>query len=164
MRHKSRPGSVLVQKSGHVGDDVRISQLDPFYEMDGRKSRYIGGVLEWHRGEDARDLKRSELNELIENLKRLNALKRKIWKSAQKVLMDEKINPKIVMDEDLVKNDVMDEKLVQNNVLNEDLVQNGVMDGKFVKNFVMDAKIDPKVVMNLSIFKNWWMEQSATHP
>ena len=34
---QDRPGSVLVQKSGHV-DDVQISALDPFYEMDGRKS------------------------------------------------------------------------------------------------------------------------------
>ena len=38
---QSRPGSVLVQTSGHV---------------DGRKSRYIGEVLEWYRGEDAGDL------------------------------------------------------------------------------------------------------------
>ena len=47
--------------------------------------------------------------------------------------------------------------------MNEELVQNGVVDGKFVKNFVMDATIDPKVVMDLAIFKNWWMEQSASH-
>ena len=26
----------------------------------------------------------------------------------------------------------------------------------------MNAKIDPKVVMDLSIFKNWWMETFAT--
>ena len=44
------PGSVLVQKSGHVDDEVQISALDVFYEMDGRKSRYIG--------EDAGDLKK----------------------------------------------------------------------------------------------------------
>ena len=31
---QSRLGSVLVQKSGHVGDDVQISALDAFYEMD----------------------------------------------------------------------------------------------------------------------------------
>ena len=43
---QSRSGSVLLQKSGHVGDDVQISALDAFYEMDGRKSRYIGEVLE----------------------------------------------------------------------------------------------------------------------
>ena len=43
---QSRLGPVLVQKSGHVDDDVQISALDAFYEMDGRKSRYIGDVLE----------------------------------------------------------------------------------------------------------------------
>ena len=74
----SRRGSVLVQKSGHVDDDVQISALDAFYEMDGRKSRYVG------EGEDARDLKRSEFNELA------NALEGKIWKSNQKVVTDEK--------------------------------------------------------------------------
>ena len=47
---QDRLGSVLVQKSGHVDDDVQISALDPFYEMDGRKSRYIGEVLERYRG------------------------------------------------------------------------------------------------------------------
>ena len=35
-------------------------------------SRYIGTVLEWYRGEDAGNLKRSELNELVENLTCLN--------------------------------------------------------------------------------------------
>ena len=67
--------SVLVQKSGHVDEDVQISALGlrP-YEMDGRKSRYIGDVLDWYRGEDAGDLKRSELRELVENLTCLNAL------------------------------------------------------------------------------------------
>ena len=44
---QSRLASVLVQTSGHVDDDVQLSTLDPFYEMDGRKSRYIGnGILE----------------------------------------------------------------------------------------------------------------------
>ena len=47
---QSRPESVLVQKSGHVDDDVQISALDAFYEKDGRKSRCIGEVLEWCRG------------------------------------------------------------------------------------------------------------------
>ena len=51
-------------------------------------------------------------------------LRRKIWTSNQKVVMD------------------------------EELVQKGVMDEKLVKNFVMDAKIGPKVVVDLSIFKN----------
>ena len=74
---QDRPGSVLAQKSGHVDDDVQISALDAFYEMDGRKSRYIGEVLDWYRGEDAGDLKGSELNELVENLTCINALEGK---------------------------------------------------------------------------------------
>ena len=88
-----------MQKSGHVDDDVQISALDVFYEMDGRKSRYIREVLDWHRGEDAGDLKRSELSELVENLTCLNALEGKNWKNHQEFLTDEKINPKILMDE-----------------------------------------------------------------
>ena len=35
------------------------------YEMDGRQSRYIKEVLDWHRDEDAGDLRRSELNESV---------------------------------------------------------------------------------------------------
>ena len=58
--------------------------------MDGRKSRYIGAVLDWYRGEDAGDLKRSEKNELVENLTCLNAFEGKIWKSNPKVVMEEK--------------------------------------------------------------------------
>ena len=53
-----RLGSVLVQKSGHVDDEVQSYALDAFHEMDGRKSRYIGEVLDWYRGEDAGDLKK----------------------------------------------------------------------------------------------------------
>ena len=78
---QDRMGSVLVQTSGHVDDDVHISALDAFYEMGGRKSRFIGEVLEWYRGEDVGDLK---------NLTCLNAFEVKIWKSDQKVVMDEK--------------------------------------------------------------------------
>ena len=54
---QSRLGSVLVQTSGHVDDDVQISALDPLYEMDGRKSRYNSEVLEWYQREDAGDLR-----------------------------------------------------------------------------------------------------------
>ena len=32
---QDRPRSVLAQKSGHVDDDVQISALGAFYEMDG---------------------------------------------------------------------------------------------------------------------------------
>ena len=60
VRHKIGWGPYLCRKSGHVEDDVRISACDAFYEMDGRKSRYIGEVLEWYREEEAGDLKRSE--------------------------------------------------------------------------------------------------------
>ena len=98
-----------MQKSGHLDDDVQISALDAFYEMDGRKSRYIGEVLEWSRREDAGDLKRSELDELVENLTCLNAFEGKIWKSDQKVLMCEKINPKILMHEKIHSKIAMDE-------------------------------------------------------
>ena len=99
-----------MQTSGHVDDDVHISALYAFFQMAGRKSRYIGEVLEWYREEDAGDLKRSELNELVQNLTCLNAFEGKIWKSNQKVATD------------------------------EELVQNDVMDGQFVKNLVKDAK------------------------
>ena len=74
VRHKVGWGPYLCRRSGHVDDDVQISALDPFFKKDGRRSRYIGDVLEWYRGEDAGDLKRSELNELFENLTCLNAL------------------------------------------------------------------------------------------
>ena len=50
---QDRPGSVLVQKSGHVDDDVQLSALDALYEI-------IGEVLDWYRGENAGDPKRSE--------------------------------------------------------------------------------------------------------
>ena len=47
-------------------------------------------VLDWYRGEDAGDLKRSEWNELVENMICLNAVAEKIWKSNPKIMMDEK--------------------------------------------------------------------------
>ena len=56
-----------MQKSGDVVDDVQISALDALYEKDGRRSRHVGEVLERYRGEDAGDLKRSELDEVVEN-------------------------------------------------------------------------------------------------
>ena len=43
-----RPEPVIVQNSGHVDDDIQISALDLFYEMDGRESRYIKEVLAWN--------------------------------------------------------------------------------------------------------------------
>ena len=96
----------------------KISALDAFYEMAGRKSHYIGEVLEWYRGEDAGDLKRSELNKLVENLTCLNALE---WKSNQ--------------------NDVMEEELVQKGVMDGKFVKNFVMDAKIDPKVVMDLSI-----------------------
>ena len=92
MRHKVGRGPYLhdLQKSGHVDDDLRISTLDAFCEMDGPKSRYVREVQDGYRGEDAEDLKRSELNQLVDNLTRLNALHEKIWNSYKKVVKDEK--------------------------------------------------------------------------
>ena len=89
--------------------------------------------MERYRGEDARDLERSELNEFVENLTCLNAFEGKNWKSDQKVVMDEKINPKILMDEKswkILKSNqkiVMDEELVQNDVMDKKLFENSVM-------------------------------------
>ena len=102
--HKDRPGSVLLQKSGRVDDDVQISALDLFYEMDGRKCRYIRQVLDWYGGEDAGDLKRSESNDLVENMTCLNALAGEMWK----------INPKIVTDETSWKTWKRNQKITMN--------------------------------------------------
>ena len=44
---QDRTEPTLVQKSGYVDDGIHISALDVFYEMDGRKSRYIKEVLDW---------------------------------------------------------------------------------------------------------------------
>ena len=145
VRHKIGWGSYFVQKSGHFDDDVQISALDAFYRMDGRKSRYIREVLDWYRGEDAGDLKRSELNELVENKTCPNCLVGEMMKFNPKILTDEIINPKIVTNEKCWQtwkcnqNIAMSEELVQNSVMNEELVQNNVMNEKFVKNFLMNA-------------------------
>ena len=63
-----------MQNSGHVDDDVHISAMCVFYEMDGRKSGYIREVLDWYRNDDAGDPKTNELSELLENKTCLNAL------------------------------------------------------------------------------------------
>ena len=110
---QSWPWSVLVQKSGRVDDDVQLSALDAFHEKDGRRSRYIGDVLEWYRGEDAGDLKRIEL---VEKWTSLNVLEKEIFQSDPKILTEEKswrtwkINQSIVIDEEPVQNVAMGEK------------------------------------------------------
>ena len=77
-----RPEPMCVQNSSHVDDEIHISSLDVFYEMDGRDNRYITEVFDWYR--DAVDLERSELNELFGSMTRLNGLQvesEKSWKS-----------------------------------------------------------------------------------
>ena len=74
---QSRPGSVLVQKSGRFDDDMRITAWDAFRGKDGRRSRYIGEVLERYRGEDAGDLKRIES---AEKWTCLNVLEKEFFK------------------------------------------------------------------------------------
>ena len=41
---QSRPGSVLVQKSGHVDDDVQISALDASWTKESLHWRSVGAV------------------------------------------------------------------------------------------------------------------------
>ena len=95
--------------------------------------------MDWYRGEDAGDLKRSELKELVENLTCLNALERKIGKVIRRSLRMRKVGKL--------------GKSSQKIVVNEKLVQYGEMNEKIVKNFVINSTIDPKVVRDLSIFK-----------
>ena len=45
---QNRPEPVLVQNPGHVDDDIPIPRLDVYYEIDGRKSRYIKEMLDWY--------------------------------------------------------------------------------------------------------------------
>ena len=95
---QDRPGSVFVQKSGHVHDDVQISALDAM--DDGVATSEKCGI-----GIEEKMLEiSSELNELVEHLTCLNALEEKNWKSDQKV----------VMNEDLVQNSAMNDKFVKN--------------------------------------------------
>ena len=63
---QDRPEPARVQNSGHVDDGMQISALDAVYDMDGRESRYIKELLDWHR-EDAGDPMRSELNESVQS-------------------------------------------------------------------------------------------------
>ena len=81
-----------MQKSGHVDDDVQVSALNEFHEMDGRKSRFFGEVLEVSR-------RRCRRSELVEKWTCLNAFEKKLCKRNAKVVTDEKINPKILTEE-----------------------------------------------------------------
>ena len=50
---QDRTEAILAKNSGHVGDEIHSSAMDPLREMDGRKSRYIKEVLDCYRKEDA---------------------------------------------------------------------------------------------------------------
>ena len=63
-------------------------------------------MLDLYRDEDARDLRRCVLNELVESMPCLNALQGWIWK-CEKSCKHEKSNQNIVMTEEFVKNSVM---------------------------------------------------------
>ena len=79
---KSRPGSVLVQKSCRVDDDMRTTALDVFYGKHGRRSRYVREVSERYPGEDAGDLKRIEL---VEKRACLNILEKEFFKVIRRI-------------------------------------------------------------------------------
>ena len=131
-------GSVLVQWSGHVDDDVQISRwVRSTRWMDERvvTSEKCWIAVEEKMLQISREV---NYNGLVENLTCLNALEE----------TDEKINLKILMDEKSWKTW---KKEPEDRV--KKLVQNGVMNEIIVKNFVMNAQIDPKVVMDLSKFK-----------
>ena len=124
-RDKGRPEPVRLRIPGHVDDDIYTSALDVHHEMDGRKSRYIKGVLDWLRKEDAGDLRKSELNDLVEPSRGNVGQVSKSWEN---------------------------ETSGQNIVINAKFVKHIVMHEKFVENRMMNAKINPKV-MDLSTFK-----------
>ena len=60
--------------------------------MDERVVTSDREVLDGYRGEDAGDLKRSEMNELVEKMICPNVLAVKIWKSNPKIVTDEMKN------------------------------------------------------------------------
>ena len=65
----------------HIGK--RGSETANEEELD--RSRYIEELLDWYREEDAGDLRRGELNEVVENMTALKALERTLWKKREKL-------------------------------------------------------------------------------
>ena len=108
-------GSVLVQKSGRVDDDVRISALDVFFGKDRRKSRYIRRSV---GAAPRRRCWRSQKNLLVEKWTCLHVLETEFFQGDPMILMNEKgwttwkSNQNIVMHEEIVQNIVIDEELV----------------------------------------------------
>ena len=66
--------------------------------------------MDWYREEDPGYLRRSELNELVENMTVLNAFEERKMKN-EKSWKFEKCNQKIAMDEKFVTNSVMNAKI-----------------------------------------------------
>ena len=49
VRQRIGRGPYLCRSPVMLMTTEKISALDAFFEMDGRKSRYIGEVLDWYR-------------------------------------------------------------------------------------------------------------------
>ena len=107
---QDRPELVSLRGSGRVIDDIHISALDVFCEMEGREIRYIKEVLDWYRDEDAADVKKSELNEPDESMAS-DGKSEKSEKSDQDNVMDEEFVKNIVMNEEFVKKIVMNARI-----------------------------------------------------
>ena len=111
VRTQDRLEPVLVQKFRcMLTMTCAFSALDVFYVMDGRKSRHIKEVLDWYREEDAGDLRRSELSDIVESMTCLNALEVKFWKS-EKSWKSEQSNQNIVLREEFVKISVVEAQI-----------------------------------------------------
>ena len=74
-----------MQSSAHVDDDFKNLRWTSSVRWMDEKTRYIKEVLDWHRDEDSRDLKSSDLNESIEILTCLNAFEVKSQKTLEKL-------------------------------------------------------------------------------
>ena len=121
---QSRQGSVLVQESGRVDDDMRITAFGciPRERMDEgvvtlekcwsgieEKMPEISKELNWLRSEQAQCSREGIFQSDPKILTEEKSWR--TWKSNQNIVMDEEVVQNIVMDEELVLNIVMDEEL-----------------------------------------------------
>ena len=120
VRDKTEQNRCLRRFQVKVGDHIQSSALDDFCEMDGRKSRYIQDLLDWYREEDAEGLRRSVLDELIENKTALNGPRGEIRKREKRWKSDTS-NKKIVMKENIEQHSVMNEKIVKSEGCDESI-------------------------------------------
>ena len=72
VRFEQEAPNTSSSSATHVSLEYPASGERQVFEMSGRESRYIKEVLGWYREEDAGDLKRSELKELVESMICLN--------------------------------------------------------------------------------------------